>query len=86
MFTYKENGAKVVRANLLYTTNGGDHYEEWFRNRATLLSRGKVSAQLPKGTTHYLINLIDDNNFLVSYPKMTTKVKHLYSTIALPAK
>ena len=86
VFTYKENGAKVVRANLLYTTNGGDHYEEWFRNRATLLSGGKVSAQLPKGTTHYLINLIDDNNFLVSYPKMTTKVKHLYSTIALPAK
>ena len=25
---------------------------------------------LPKGTTHYVINLIDENNFLVSYPKM----------------
>ena len=30
-FTYKENGAKVVRANLIYTLNGGAQYEEWFR-------------------------------------------------------
>ena len=86
MFAYKENGAKVVRANLIYTQNGGDHYEEWFRTPATLLPGGNVSAQLPEGTTHYLINLIDENNFLVSYPKMTNDVGHLYSTIALPVE
>jgi hypothetical protein len=25
---------------------------------------------LPEGTTHYVFNLIDENNFLVSYPDM----------------
>jgi len=86
LFAYQEHGAKVVRANLLYTCNGGDHFEEWFRQPATLLPGGKVSAQLPQGTSHYLINLIDENNFLVSYPTMTNDVAHLYSTIALPVE
>lgn len=85
-FTYKENGAKVVRANLIYTKNGGDPYEEWFREPATLLPGGKASAKLPKGTTHYLINLIDENNFLVSYPEISDKFGHQYSTLALPVK
>jgi hypothetical protein len=42
---------------------------------------------LPKGATHYLINLInliDENNFPVSYPEMSAKVGQKYSTIALP--
>jgi len=86
LFAYQEHGAKVVRANLIYTCNGGDHFEEWFRQPATLLPGGKVSAQLPQGTSHYLINLIDENNFLVSYPTMTNDVAHLYSTIALPVE
>jgi len=85
-FSYKANGAKVVRANLIYTPNGGDPYEEWYREPATLLPGGKVSVQLPKGTTHYLINLIDENNFLVSYPEMSAKVGNKYSTIALAAQ
>ena len=75
-----------MRANLIYTTNGGDYYEEWFREPASLLPGLKISAQLPKGTTHYLINLIDENNFLVSYPKMTVDVGNQYSTIALPVE
>jgi uncharacterized sulfatase len=83
-FTYQENGANVVRANLIYTCNGGDFYEEWFREPATMLSGGKVSAQLPKGATHYLINLIDENNFLVSYPEMSVEAGRKYSAIALP--
>ena len=62
-FTYRENGAKVVRADLLYTLNGGDRYEEWFREPAILNADTMVSAELPEGTTHYLINLIDENNF-----------------------
>ena len=72
-FTYRENGAKVVRADLLYTLNGGDRYEEWFREPAILNSDTMVSAELPEGTTHYLINLIDENNFLRSYPQIGRK-------------
>ena len=72
-FTFRENGAEVVKANLLYTLNGGHKYEEWFRKPATLQSNSKGFAQLPIGTTHYFINLIDENNFLVSYPDVCGK-------------
>jgi arylsulfatase A-like enzyme len=70
-FTYRENGAPVVRASLIYTKNGGQPHEEWFREPANLLSNNKISAELPPGTTHYVINLIDQNNYLVSYPEIT---------------
>ena len=59
-----------MRANLLYTTNGGDKSEEWFRAPASLAPGNKVTVALPEGTSHYLINLIDENNFLVSYPDL----------------
>ncbi|QEG39289.1 sulfatase-like hydrolase/transferase [Roseimaritima ulvae] len=72
-FTYQENGAKVTRADLIYTLNGNDRYEEWFRAPASLVGNGKVTAQLPSGTTHYFLNLIDENRFLRSYPEV---VKH----------
>ncbi len=65
--TFEENGAKVVKANLLYTDNGGHRYEEWYRMPA-MLDGNRVTATLPPGTTHYLFNLIDENQFLVSYP------------------
>jgi hypothetical protein len=68
--TYQENGAKVVRADLIYTLNGGDRDEEWLRTLATLSSPGMITAKLPEGATHYYINVIDENNFLVSYPKI----------------
>ena len=88
---YQENGAHVVKANLIYTLNGGARYEEWFRAPARLLPGLKVSAQLPEGTTHYFINLIDENRFLVSYPEaqdMVTKAKSKkpYSVTALKVK
>lgn len=67
-FVYKENGAKVVRADLLYTKNGGAKYEEWFRASANLSGNNTAEATLPAGTTHYVINLIDEHDFLVSYP------------------
>jgi len=70
---YHGNGARVERADLLYTLNGGDRYEEWFRKTATLLPGMKVSVELPDGTTHYVINLIDENNFLLSYPEVGGK-------------
>lgn len=89
-FTFKENGAKVVHADLIYTLNGGDRYEEWFRAPAKVLSDSKVSAELPEGTTHYVINLIDENQFLRSYPEMPdentlNKMKAKYSASALEA-
>jgi len=66
---YKENGAKVTEAHLLYTLNGGDKHEEWFK--ASMMLDGEAtsaSAELPEGTTHYVFNLIDENSFLVSHP------------------
>ena len=67
-FTIQENGAKVVRANLIYSRNGNAKHEEWFRGDATLAHGNTVTADLPDGTTHYILNLIDENNFLVSHP------------------
>ena len=76
-----------MRANLLYTMNGGDKSEEWFRIPAELTSEGVVTAKLPEGTTHYLINLIDENNFLRSYPEVTRiKDGKNYSEQALACK
>ena len=82
-FSYQEHGAEVVRANLIYTRNGGDYYEEWFREPAELLPGGEVSAHLPEGTTHYFINLIDSNNFLVSYPEVNPPAGQKKSAAAL---
>jgi arylsulfatase A-like enzyme len=80
--TYQENGAKVLRADLIYTLNGGERYEEWFRIPAKLVSSSKAVAKLPEGTTHCYINLIDENNFLVSYPEVGKN----YSASALAIK
>ena len=90
-FEYTENGAKVVKADLLYTLNGGERYEEWFRAAADLSGNNKAEAMLPAGTTHYFINLIDENNFLVSFPeiqirKKTKQNKGKYSMDALTAE
>lgn len=88
VFNYKENGAKVVQANLIYTTNGGHRYEEWFKTEGQINNDGTVTVTLPKGTTHYIINLIDEHNFLVSYPEMPAiksmnKTKEKYSEYAI---
>ena len=90
-FSYQENGAQVVRAQLLYTLNGGERYEEWFRQPAVLQQDFQVSVQLPVGTTHYFINLIDENNFLQCYPdvmdmRSNGHGKNPYSTKALPSQ
>ena len=69
--SFKENGAKVTKGYLMITMNGHvGRLEEWFRIDAVVNSDGTLSAQLPEGTTHYLFNLIDENNFLVTYPKL----------------
>lgn len=87
-FKYQENGAKVVKANLIYTTNGGHRYEEWFKTEAKINTNGTITVSLPKETTHYIINVIDTHNFLVSYPeippiKSLKKTKKKYSNYAI---
>ncbi|MDP6524375.1 MAG: sulfatase [Kiritimatiellia bacterium] len=84
--TYRQNGAKVVRANLIYTLNGGHRYEEWFRTPAALLPGMKVRAKLPKGTSHYFINLIDENNFLRSYPEVLDEATKFKSKVKYSEK
>jgi arylsulfatase A-like enzyme len=84
-FVFKENGANVIRADLIYTLNGGEKYEEWFRASATLASRTMVSVELPVGTTHYYLNLVDENNFLVSYPEISKNAEG-FLTQALSVK
>ena len=74
-FAFRENGASVKRADVLYTQNGGDKYEEWFRLPATIKDSSKVTATLPAGTTHYYLNLVDENQFLRSYPEVRKKGK-----------
>ena len=89
-FTFQENGAKVVRANLIYSQNGNARHEEWFRILATLAGSNTVTAELPEGTTHYIINLIDENDFLVSYPDVPggnhfNKTKEKFAKYAIAA-
>lgn len=79
-FTYKENGARVTSADLIYTFNGGEQYEEWFRMPGTLAAKNTVIAELPEGTTHYYLNLIDENQFLRSYPEVAGKGKSFIGT------
>ncbi|MGJ8672681.1 sulfatase [Rubritalea sp.] len=73
---FKNNGAVLSHANLIYSLNGGERYEEWFRLPNLAISGDTVTAELPAGTTHYFINLVDENNFLVSYPELTAEMKH----------
>jgi hypothetical protein len=83
---FQEQGNRVVRADLIYTTNGGEQYEEWYRAPAKLESGNTVSATLPAGTTHYLFNLVDEHQFLISHPRMGSMSdykKSNYSTKAL---
>jgi hypothetical protein len=83
---YKTNGAKVVKAELIYTKNGGVKGEIWFPITMKLTGN-KVCVKLPKGTTHYVFNLVDENNFLISYPdagyQKTTKI---FATKAIQVK
>ena len=83
---FKNNGAKVVKAELIYTKNGGVKGEIWFPVPMKLIGN-KVCVKLPKGTTHYVFNLVDENNYLISYPdagyQKTTKI---FATKAIAVK
>lgn len=60
----------VLRADLIYTTNGSDElrdrssHEEWHRLRATV-GNGTASAHAPPGMTHGIFCLRDENGFLI---------------------
>ena len=64
--TYQENGARVVRADGIYTTK--ESPGEWFRVIGEV-DNGAAKVTLPPEATQAFINLIDENNFMVSYPK-----------------
>ena len=69
---YKENGARVVRADLIYAISApgkrGKASQEWFRAFAEI-ENGQLKGTLPPEATHTYINLIDENNFMVNYPQ-----------------
>ena len=63
--TYQHNGTDVAYADLIYSQNDG---REWLRASGELNDDSKATFDLPKGITHYFINLVDENNFMVVYP------------------
>ena len=70
---FQENGSKVVRADLIYATDGGTIAEEWFRAPAEIVNDGRVQSAVPAGATHCYLNLVDSRNFLVSHPQAANK-------------
>jgi arylsulfatase A-like enzyme len=68
--TYKQRGAQVVKASLIYTLDSTHPRAEWMSVPAKLQAGSQIEVTLPPKTTHYFINLIDENNFLVSYPDL----------------
>ena len=72
---YRVNGAKLAKARVIYSFNGDNKDSEWFPLDAKIIpssgsNPAKVEAVLPPKTTHYVFNLIDENNFMLSYPKL----------------
>ena len=70
---YQENGAKLVTARVIYSFNGDDRDSEWFPLEAKIIpgsgkNPAKVEATLPPKATHYVYNLVDENNFMVCHP------------------
>jgi len=59
----------------IYSFNGESKDSEWFPLEAKITpasgkNPAKVEAVLPPKTTHYVFNLIDENNFMVCHPKL----------------
>jgi len=90
-FKFREKGAKVIRADLIYTLNGNERHEEWFRIVGPQNFSQGVSFSFPSGATHCFLNLIDENNFLVSYPETPdyaslSKTKEKFAKFAIPVE
>ncbi|MFI3291124.1 MAG: sulfatase [Opitutales bacterium] len=67
-FVVKENGAKLARADLLYKLDNCAYEENWKCIHNLEVKDGKIAIELPENTTHYFLNLVDENDFLVTYP------------------
>ncbi len=72
---FEERGAQVTKAQVIYSLNGAGSDSEWFPLPAKVIAAkgkrpAKALATLPPKTTHYLFNLVDENNFMVSFPKV----------------
>lgn len=63
--SYRDNGAAVTHADLIYSQNQG---REWQRISGRLTGDNQAIFVLPEGTSHYFVNLVDENNFLVIHP------------------
>ena len=83
---YQENGTKVKKAYIIYTTKDKKISEEWFRANATINSNKSITAKIPKGTTHYYLNIIDTNQILVSYPECPDGRSHSKATNSVAGK
>ena len=59
----------MVKANLIYTTDGAHPRADWLSIPAKLQPDQKIEATLPPSATHYFINLIDENNFPRKLPR-----------------
>jgi arylsulfatase A-like enzyme len=83
--TFQENGARVVRADVIYAIHPGEKTEEWLRASGDI-DNGVVKATLPPEATHAYINLVDENNFLVSHPKPVPALDrcNTYANAAIP--
>ena len=60
-----------------------------YRDIDAQVKNGKAITTLPKGTTHYLFNIVDDKRFMLSHPRMgqmTDYKKGNYSTKAFSVK
>jgi len=61
----RSHGARLEHADIIYSPNNG---REWLRMPAEIKDETTVTATLPAEATHYFINLVDTNNFLVIDP------------------
>ena len=81
----EHHGSHVEHADLIYSRNEG---REWLL-ASGIIDDDKALFTLPPMTTHYFINLVDENNFLTIYPPLddaTLKKKNLsVSDVALKA-
>lgn len=58
--------AKIVSAVLNYTTDGGVWQKRGWRELPASISGGKITAELPEGTTVYYFNITDDKALVAS--------------------
>jgi len=61
----RTNGVRLEHADIIYSPNNG---REWLRMPAAIVDEQTVTATLPPEASHYFINLVDANNFLVIDP------------------